>query len=250
MLVILQQKTNLFSFKSVLWSHWKCFCLLARVALDLMHFAYEGEAKHELANYIEFAVGAGYFTVQELVAWLKVSTNWPMSMRHDRRIRHVSFYQSGSFRGGAAEVKSLMDILPTFLKSTQRVPMEWGRCKPTSSLLFHHLILKMVCAKEGITEESLQKLPYIIYLWSRLFSESYGWVRPKTHDYRHLPESIRRLGNMRTYWTFAFESYHRTPKRMYANGNKKPGFEKFILEDCFFNFMMLNGLTSESTSKS
>jgi hypothetical protein len=207
-------------------------------ALDIMHVAYQGEAKFELTVFLFYCKSKGWFTLQSLNTWMRKDKNWPEDVPQSRRVRRVRL-TGGKVRLGAAEVKTVFSILPRFLRSTGIVPMD-GSDIPTMSFLLHHDILESVCGVQGVDEKGLVFLETLIKLWKSFFSVAYGWVRPKTHDYMHFVQSVRLFGNMRSYWTFGYESYHKVVKRLYHAGNKKSGFEKWVLEDLYFHFMQLN----------
>jgi hypothetical protein len=174
------------------------------------------------------------FTFEELNVWLKNKANWPSHVASSRRIRTVRV-AGATLRLGAAETKTLWEILPSFLSTLPQ--LEGGVDIPTLSFLLHHDILSMVCNVNGLSDSDLIHLQDVIDFWMIAFCVSYKWVRPKTHDYCHFVESIKLFGNMRSYWTFGYESYHRLVKRLYHAGNKKAGFEQRVLEDLFFCFM-------------
>ncbi len=66
--------------------------------------------------------------------------------------------------------------------------------------------------------------------WRSWHTLAYKWARPKTHALLHLPALTHRLGPLRGYWTFGFESRYNTVKAVWRSENKKtPG--KYMLHD-------------------
>lgn len=185
------------------------FHVTSNIACDIMHDVFLGVCKYNLSKILHYFVyGKKYFSLQTLnyrkqmfqYGDTEIENSSPSIQKH-----HI---ENSSFKMSAKQMKTFVHFV--LLMIGDLVDAKDSVYK----FLIHFIKLIDILLLPNYDNETLYNLQLIIKehneTYQKLFKEN---LKPKFHNLVHYPNIIRKLGPLKYFWSFRFESQHQLHKQ-------------------------------------